>query len=118
MRTGQSITDGILSDSDLPGLAREHHHAKLRGFYVDVADGEVWDPGRIRKDKAREMIASVRRLLDEGDIFADPEFISFMVSAPPDARAAADEYYGILISSAEHGPEKTAAELQALLDRN
>ena len=33
MRTGQSITAGLLTDSELPLLAREHHRAKLRGFY-------------------------------------------------------------------------------------
>ena len=46
------------------------HQAKLHGFYADVRDGLVWDPVSVRKDEARQMIASVRRVLDEGDILA------------------------------------------------
>ena len=117
MRAGQSITAGFLADSDLPRLAREHHQAKLRGFYADVRDGVVWDPVGIRKDEARQMIASVRRVLDEGDIFADPEFISFLASSPADFRSVMDGYFGILLAGAEHGPEKTAADLQAWMDQ-
>lgn len=117
MRAGQSITAGVLTDSDLPQLARQHNQAKLRGFYADIRDSVVWDPISIGKDEARRMIASVRRVLDEGGILADPEFISFLVSTPADFRSAMDGYFGILLAGAEHGPEKTAAELQASMDQ-
>ena len=114
---GQSITTGILTDSDLPRLAREHRQAKLRGFYANVRDSVVWDPISIGKDEARQMIASVRRLLDEGDILADPEFISFLASTPADLRSVMDGYFGILLAGVEHGPENTAGELQAWMDQ-
>jgi hypothetical protein len=57
------------------------------------------------------MIATVRRLLDEGDILADAEFISFLTISPTDLRSAMDGYFDILLAGVEHGREKTAAEL-------
>lgn len=117
MRVGQSITAGILTDSDLPRLAREHHQAKLRGFYADVRSGVVWDPVGVGKDEARRMIASVCRVLDEGDILVDPEFISFLVSNPADFHSAMNGYFGILLAGVEQAPEKTAAELRAWMDQ-
>jgi AbiV family abortive infection protein len=116
MRAGQSIAVGFLSDEDLPRLAREHHQIKLRGFYADVRDGMVWDPVSIGKNEARQMIASVRRL-DEGNIVADPDFISFLISSPEDLRSAMDGYFGILLAGVDHSPEKTVADLQAWMDQ-
>jgi AbiV family abortive infection protein len=117
MRNGQPIYMGMLSDGDLPELAREHDRAKQRGFYADVADEVIWDPASISKDEARQMIATVRRVLDEGGMLADPEFIAFAVSGPPDFRSVMEAMFGVLLKGIEDGPEKMAAALQEFMNQ-
>ncbi len=84
--SGRDMIDGLAAVGEhLEELAREHNQAKQRGFYADLLDGIVREPGTVTKAEAKRMVATVRGLLEDGGILADHGFIAWLVGEEPDA---------------------------------
>lgn len=102
---------------NLEKLARDHDKAKQRGFYADLLDGAVCEPTSIKLDMARQMVGTVRSLLDHGGPLADPGFIAWLASQTPDALEAKDMAWSRLFAGLQEGtPDGMLASLRTFMD--
>jgi AbiV family abortive infection protein len=103
----------------LDDLAREDNRAKQRGIYADFQEGMIWDPARVKRGQARDMVAKVRDLLDRSAPLAEPGFLRFMADPPADARGELDDFLSRFIACARDddfaGAMSVLAELHALM---
>lgn len=104
LRGGEEAPATILQDGEvLEALAREHNRHKQRGIYADIVDGVIWDPARITREQARNMVAAIRDILDYGGVLTDPEFIAWLAAMPEDVKPERDAFWSRVISGWELG---------------
>jgi AbiV family abortive infection protein len=116
--SGQDMIDGLAAAGEhLEELAREHNQAKQRGFYADLLDGVVREPGTVTKAEAKRMVATVRGLLEDGGILADHGFIAWLVGEEPDALQVKDLLWGRFVAGMRQGgAEGMLAALRSVMD--
>lgn len=96
---GEDPFGAVVAVSENVGtLAGEHNRAKQRGFYVDLAGGEVREPRTVSKAEACGVSATVRTLADYGGYLTEPGFIQWLLDGDEELQAFRAKFWDCMVA--------------------